>query len=273
MKGFNYKNMRFSFIIINYKTPDLTIQCLKSIFNKCLFNDYEIILIDNNSQDDSIRKIKKEFNNKIKIIENKENTGFAKANNQGAKIAQGQYLFFLNSDTIITRDILNEIEKIFLDNKKIGIISPILKLTSGQNQRAAFGIFPTFFKLITQKTKIELIPNENKELFECDWVSGCALTIKHDLFNKIKGWDENFFLYYEDIDICKQINLIGYKSVMATKINLIHLGGQSLKMSPFKRKIYYQSQDYYFKKYYNNITCLLIKIFRFFYSLIIKYEQ
>ncbi|QQG52623.1 MAG: glycosyltransferase family 2 protein [Candidatus Falkowbacteria bacterium] len=262
--------MKFSLVIINYKTFDLTKACLESLFLLPNQNNLEIILIDNASNDGSIEKLETEFGPKVKIIKNKQNLGFAGANNQGAAIASGEFLIFLNSDTIIKEDFLNTCADILNNNPKIGIISPRLKLPDGEDQKAAFGIFPTWVNLLTQKTKNEAQLDKHNDFLISDWVSGCALMISQKLFQEIGGWDDHFFLYYEDIDICKKASLKGYQSAVALKTNIIHFGGQSLKASSEKKKRYYESQDYYFKKYYSSLTGLLIKIMRFIYLKIKK---
>lgn len=260
--------MRFSVIIINYKTLELTRGCLRSLFQLPNQEDLEIIVIDNNSEDGSAEKLRAEFGNRVKLIANKKNLGFAGANNQGVAVSHGQYLIFLNSDTIVKKDFLIVGYYILKSNQNIGIVSPRLKLENGDNQKAAFGKFPTLIKLLNQSTKKEINIDESQEYFFTDWVSGCALMIGRELFQKIDGWDDRFFLYYEDIDICRRAYLAGYKSAVMPKISITHLGGQSLQAAPKKNIIYYQSQDYYFKKHYGLATAWAVKLTRGLYSLI-----
>jgi len=273
MKEFKL-NMDFSFIIINYKTPDLTIQCLESIFKYCKNESFEIIIIDNNSGYDSIQKIKNKFDNRIShFIENKQDLGFAKANNQGAKLATGKYLYFLNNDTILTENILPTIKEIFINNEKIGILSPLVKNPSGENQKTALGKFPTLLGLISLAFKVnekELIPKNKEKLFIIDWVSGCSLVIRKNVFDEINGWDENFFLYFEDTDICQRAYSKKYLTAIALNISLVHLGGQSVKFDDNFLEVFYKSRGYYFKKHYGYITYFLMKTFKFFYSSIIR---
>lgn len=264
--------MDFSFIIINYKTPDLTIQCLESILKYCESRNFEIIIIDNNSGYDSIQKIKNKFGDHIShFIENKQDLGFSKANNQGAKLAKGKYLYFLNNDAILTENILPTIKEIFTNNEKIGIVSPLVKNPSGENQKTALGKFPTLLELISLvfKDKKELISKNGEKLLIIDWVSGCSLVIRKNVFDEINGWDENFFLYFEDTDICKKAYLKKYLTAIALNISLIHLGGQSVKFDDDVLKVFYQSRDYYFKKHHGYITYLIMKTLKFFYSSII----
>lgn len=254
--------MLLSIIIINYKTKELTANCLNSLFYLPNPETREIILIDNASNDGSAEYLENKFGNKIKLIKNDRNLGFAGANNQGATFAQGDYLIFLNSDTIVNQNFWSPCIDVIQNNKGIAIVSPRLKLPDGSYQKASFGIFPSFWNLLTQKTKKEIKINTAQNFQEVDWVSGCSLIIKKDVFEKIGGWDDHFFLYYEDIDICKTARKYGYKSAVVNNTKIIHLGGQSLSANKEKEIIYYTSQDYYFKKHHGVLISLLVKVVR-----------
>jgi GT2 family glycosyltransferase len=253
--------MSFSIIIINYKTEQLTINCVNSIL-ALPDNNREIIVIDNASGESSVKIIENELGGKIKLIKNQINLGFAGANNQGAALAQGDFLLFLNSDTIIKDNIFKNIENLFINDSQIGIISPRLKTENNNYQKMAFGLFPTFWKIITRKSQKEINIESSEKQREVDWVSGCSLFIKKDVFNKTGGWDDNFFLYFEDIDLCKRVKDKGYKIIVDNTNSIIHLGGKSLKANKERKKYYYASQDYYFKKHHNIFTQLGIKVFR-----------
>ena len=260
--------MLYSIIIINYRTRQLTTDCIKHIF-ALNFKESEIIVIDNASNDGSAEFLREKFGDKIKLIANQKNLGFAGGNNQGAAIAKGEFLLFLNSDTVVEKNIFQDCLEIFEQDNSVGIVSPRLLTASGENQKSAFGRFPDIFRLITQKTKIDPILDENKKYNTVDWVSGCALIIRRDLFERVKGWDDNFFLYYEDVDLCRRISNLGYLSAVANKTAISHLGGQSLKQSLGKRWQYFRSQDYYFRKHYGHIAVLILKLVRLPYKLII----
>src|SRR5680860_1702235 len=254
--------MHYSIIVINYKTPRLTIDCINSLLSLPNSENREIIVIDNASEDESTNILKKEFGDKIKLIENKINLGFSGANNQGAKIASGDFLLFLNSDTIVREDIFSSLSDLFQKNKDIAIISPRLKLQNGDNQPFAYGLFPTFWRLVTRKTKKELIINKDDKTKEVDWVSGCALVIRKRIFSEIKGFDENFFLYFEDVDLCKRIKNKGYKVIVDNTTSITHLGGKSIEQHVTRKKYYYTSQDYYFRKHHKLFPRLGISLIR-----------
>lgn len=208
----------FSFIIINYNTVELTSACLESIFKYCRAGDFEVILIDNNSAGRDTEILNARFSGRIKIIANKKNCGFAKANNQGAKKANGEYLFFLNSDTLLDADVLREIQFAFEEDERIGVVAPKLLLKNGTEQAYAYGL---------KKFSADLA-----------WVSGAALIIRKDIFFSVGGWDENFFMYFEDVDLCRSVIEKSYAIKRLDKISITHLRGGS-PIPYWRRKIYY----------------------------------
>lgn len=220
----------FSFIIINYNTVELTSTCLKSIIENLPKEEFEIILIDNNSNVSDLALLKNRFGGQVRIIANDKNLGFARANNQGAKFARGDYLFFLNSDTIISQDILTSLKEYLQKDQTIGIIAPQLVHEGGEEQTYSYGL--------------------NKKNGEISWVSGAALIIRKKLFVKIGGWDEKFFMYFEDRDLCRRVINEKYKITRNLETKIIHLVGGS-PIPYYRRKFfYYRSKIIFLLKYY-----------------------
>jgi len=257
--------MKFSIIVVNYKTKNLTENCINSIFT-FFKNDFEVILVDNNSSDGSIEYLERNFKDKIKIIKNNKNKGFGVANNIGVKIAKGECLFFLNSDTIIKNDFLFSVDSLFNKDKKIGIISPELILKNGNRQNYAYGKFPKILNIIFNKIK-NREKNKNN-IIETDWVSGASLIIRKKIFNSVNGFDKNFFMYFEDIDLCKRVKELGYKIIVNLNFKIIHLGGQSIKIFTKRKKYYYLSQNYFYRKHHGFFKMLIIKTIRLPYKII-----
>jgi len=255
--------MILSVIIVNHKTPELTSDCLASLSALPHPEDREIIVIDNASGDDSFELLQAQAPGRFKLLANQENLGFGGANNRGAKEASGRYLLFLNSDTIVRDDIFQEAARIFAENEKIGIISPRLEDEHGKNQADACGSFPTLASTVIKKLKKINEQSENNEMRSVDWVSGCALFIRQDLFSRLGGFDEDFFLYFEDVDLCRRVKNLGYEIIVTKKFCLTHLGGRSLKQSAARKRYYYRSQDIYFKKYRSKLEGLFPKLLRF----------
>lgn len=172
---------------------------------------------------------------------------------------------FLNSDTIIKSDILSPIKQFLNNNKEVGIIGPKLLLEDGSEQERAYGKFPTLFSVVAEKFKNQKI-KETKP-FEVDWVSGAALIIRKDVFYKIKGFDENFFMYFEDIDLCRRAKNLGFKAVVCPAAPIVHLCGKSIKKFNKRKEYYCKSQDYFYKKHYGELKMNLMKLLRLPYKI------
>jgi len=265
--------MDLSIIIVNYKSEEFLRNCLKSILRNISGCSFEIIVIDNEANGKAKEMIEKQFP-KVKILENKENLGFGKANNQGAKVARGNILLFLNPDILIKKNIFHEIINTFNSDKNIGIISPELVLANASPQLWSCGKRENFYQLI--KSKFFSKPdtsNLSKEQIKVEWVSGAALAIKKKIFKQINGFDEKFFMYFEDRDLCRRVGNLGYKTMVLLKLKVIHLGGQAPILNKRRKKIYYQSQNYYWRKHYGLLKSLLMRLIRWpykFYILNIK---
>ena len=236
-----------SIIILNYNTPDLTINCLKSIVEASRgLGDIEVIVVDNGSGDGSVKQLKnlkiKNQNDrlKIKIIESGENRGFAGGNNYGLKDAGGKYVLFLNSDTILKPEAL----RVALDKIKsiprIGAITANTVLANGKMDPDCHRGFPTPWASLTYFLGFErLFPNT--KLFgqyhqgfldltadhEVPAGAGAFMLIPKTVINQVGTWDDNYFFYGEDLDFFYRIHNAGYKVVYIAKPLLTHFKGAS----------------------------------------------
>ncbi len=259
---------KISIIILNYKTPKLTCDCIKSIIHYTRDADYEIVVVDNNSQDDSRTYLELNFSNipQIKLIYSDKNLGFSGGNNLGVKNASGEYLFFLNSDTLLYENSLKLLFDEFHElskNSKIGFIQPRLYLNKEKNivQRTCAKI-PTLLDLIQENSTIFQKIRKKKfyQFRYLDWdrnssrfvdeVCGAAMFCKRDFFDNMEKFDETFFLYFEEYDICKRALMHGYKNKYTVVTSLIHLHNKSPNPSINKKIIYISSfLKYIFKNY------------------------
>ncbi len=235
--------MKLSIIIVSFNTKDSLVRCLASIPE-----GVETIVIDNASDDGSKEYLKEK--NIIPIF-NKENRGFATACNQGALYASGEILFFLNSDAILEKKTLPKIEAAFVDNLNLGIAAPQILTPSSEPQTLAYGSFPTLSNTLVSRREKRI-----------DWVSGAALAIRKDLFIALKGFDEKFFMYFEDVDLCYRAATLGYRIARVEDAQVTHEGGKSLSDNRTRKKYYYASQLYYFKKHLGVIKTVLLYILR-----------
>lgn len=222
-----------SIIILSYNTKDLTLQCLQSVIKqyKKEFdnNKVEIIIVDNNSSDDSVSQISrlnKDFGRQanLTIILNKENVGFAKGCNIGVKAARGKYILFLNSDTeVLDNGFLQMVE--FLEkNPRIAVLGGKLHNADGSTQPSA-GKFYTIINLIIMLLGLErlgFLRSSPHKIQKVDWVSGACMMVRRDVFEKLTGFDEELFMYMEDMEICFRAQKFGFETYFYPGIKLKH---------------------------------------------------
>lgn len=266
-----------SIIIVNYNTCKLTVKCIDSICEKTIGISYEIIMVDNASTDKSVECIKKAYPF-IKIIENKENLGFGKANNLGVEMADGKYIFLLNSDTIL----LNNAPKLFFDfcelnNLRKVVVGSELYNTSNEIIHS-YNRFPTMlsvlFEPVLRRYKSRTIQAEYP--INVDYVTGADLFMQKKLFQDIGGFDKNIFLYYEETDLQKRMSEIGVERLIINTPRIVHLvGGSNERENKVSLTEIFsiQSQHYYFKKHYNRLYYIIYRFSFFFFRIPVIFKR
>ncbi|MDP4009685.1 MAG: glycosyltransferase family 2 protein [Candidatus Shapirobacteria bacterium] len=220
--------MKLSIIIPTWNTADITIKCVQTIFSNLKDVDYEIVVVDNGSSDDTVEKFKKIKN--VTLIENGSNLGFSKANNVGVKQAKGEWLLFLNSDMELLDNTLNDMV-LFAEKNNVGAIGPMFLNIDLSPQASVFppqtaiNAFKEFWLSIPSAYS-KYIPDSNSPA-EVSNISGGALLINHDVFKEIGGWNEKYFFYFEDMDLCRQIRQINKTIYYYPKCKVIHRHGAS----------------------------------------------
>ena len=191
--------------------------CLESVYRTIEKIQFEVILVDNSSKDEGLEPILKRYT-KIQFINNSKNVGFARANNQGAKIASGDFLLFINPDTVMIEDAIESMLDYIRSDSSIGILGPKV-LNSDQTIQYSCRKFPTIWSGLFNRYSLttRLFPNnrysrdylmldyDHNSTRSVDWVSGCCMMMSKSTFNKANGFDENYFLFIEDVDICQVI--------------------------------------------------------------------
>ena len=221
-----------SIIIVNYKSWEPLENCLNSLLNQKKIKT-EIIVVDNNSNDNKILSFKKMYKSVI-WIENDSNYGFSKACNIGELKSKFDLLLFLNPDTILDSNCLYKILNKNLDFN-LNVVS-IKQLDKKNKNTYAYGEFLSFYtfngilrfinRIFNKKTKKRL---EKLDSFNPDWISGSFVLISKSIFRKVNMWDERFWMYYEDMDLCKKIKKIGVKIIMINTISCYHFHGLSTR--------------------------------------------
>ncbi len=236
--------MSVAVIIVNFRTPDLTVAAVRSVLSEP--EATEIIVVENGSGDDSLAQLASAFEGevRVKLVESKENLGFGRGNNLGAKHATAEFLFLLNSDATLHPSSLSALLSKWDELKTPGILAPAIRMPDGKTlQLDTFGRLPTASRLLTRATK-----RYDLEWLEPDWVSGCAMLLKRADFEAVGGFDEDIFMYYEDVLLCQAIRGLGKTIHRCLSAGVTHLGGASASGSLAQKKQYYAAQDLLLKK-------------------------
>ncbi len=220
---------KLSIIIVTWNTASITLKCVETI-NRYIPNQ-EIIVVDNGSQDNTVEILKKIKN--VKLVENGANLGFAKANNIGLKSATSDYVIFMNSDIeLLDNSILNMVD--FLkNNTKIGIIGPKFLNPDLSPQASVFppqtilNAFKEFW--LGQKEAYSKYIPQSKSPTEVSYISGGCLAVNKKYFQKIGKWNETYFFYFEDMDLCRHVRKSGQKIYYYPECQIIHRHGASGK--------------------------------------------
>lgn len=228
-----------SVVIINFNTPQLTLECIESVRKFTKGINYEIILIENGTES-PILKYKD-----IKIIRNKKNVGFGGANNQGIKTSIGRYILFLNSDTLLIENSLQKMVDWMDHHPKSGAVSSTLLYKNNKLQTNG-GDFPNLFRTFMWASFLDDIPgianifgsyhatveipisnNVYKRVHQQDWISGAVFMIRHEILEKVGGFDDDIFMYGEDVEYSYRIKKAGWEIWYLPITKIIHYGSAS----------------------------------------------
>ena len=245
---------KVSVIIVNYNGKNLLEKCLESLF-KVNYNNFEVIIVDNNSTDNSIDFLTNNYPSVI-ILKLDSNKGFAEPNNIAAKIAKGDCLLFLNNDTIVTPNFISEMIEVIKSNKKIAICQSLLLKSDNSIDSSGDFIDELGVCFNSKSTTTEI-----KEIFSA---RGASMLIEKKIFDLVGGFDEKFFATFEDVDLGWRSWILGYKCVLVPKSIVYHIGGQTVNI--FKSNIAFHGFKNQLAMKITNFESRLIlkKLFQFF---------
>lgn len=252
--------MDLSVVIVNYQTFELTKNTINSIFENKYSFDYEILVVDNASKDDSLSRLKEYFGNKVYFIASKDNNGFAAGNNQALRVAKGRHVLLLNSDTVVWENTLESIYNYMENHTDVGACGCRVLLENGELDKACKRSFPnvknSFFRLFHIPTNsedndynLDNLPDD--EIYEIDCLTGAFMFMRSDALKEVGLLDETFFMYGEDIDLCFRIKKAGWKIIYYGQSKLTHLKGASSKKQKSKLIYeFYRAMYIYYKKHH-----------------------
>jgi len=212
--------LQLSVIIVNYNSGAYALNCIRSL-QKQEWIDFEIIVIDNASQDHSVMLLKEQLGHSIQLIESPENLGFGRANNLAAGKAVGEFLLLLNPDTVITDPhALKTMVDTLRNSPKVGMLGPAIEEPRKNKQVLPRYRYPSSSHL-KYTNKFKQLPGR------IAWLLGACLLIKRSVFNQINGFDPDYFLYGEDADIGLRVRLAGYEIGYCEAVKITHVAGVS----------------------------------------------
>ena len=266
-----YTAMDLIIAIVNYNTKNLVKYCVKNIISLNLPLSYQIIIIDNNSSDGSADFIEKHLiprNNNVKLIRTSKNIGFGKGYNYGLKGVHCRYVLLINSDIIIQNDSIQNLYRFMEENEQCAIAGPKL-LYPDQSVQQTFHRWPKMLTPIYRRTflgkfsfglrelkRYDMKESDGSVPTSCDWVVGACMLIRKKIWDMVGGFDVRYFLYYEDIDICREVSARGYEVWYYPDTHIIHYhkrlsAGKKWWLTLFDKtaRIHIASHIKYFRKW------------------------
>ena len=251
-----------SVILVNFNDRSHLGACLDSIRAATVKLSAEVILVDNDSDDGSPEFVREAFP-WIKLIVNGHNTGFAKANNAGIRASNSRHILFLNTDTVVPPDafalLLAELER----RPGAGAIGPAL-IRENSSFQVSFGGDIGFFAELRQKLFLNpyyrIVLKHSRGVRSVGWLSGACLLARRDAVEAAGLFDEGFFIYFEDIDLCRRIGDLGLELLYDPSVRVVHFGGATTAPRRLKSRLHYrESQLYYYEKHGAGLSVFLLK--------------
>ncbi|MGR3178532.1 MAG: glycosyltransferase family 2 protein [Candidatus Anammoxibacter sp.] len=260
-----------AFIIVTWNARDLLLDCLDSLFKQVSLIDYEVFVVDNGSNDGTVEAVKQRFDS-VNLIANKENLGFAAANNQGLKEMSSRYAVLLNSDTIVLGGVFEKLVKFLDEHSDVAVVGPQLINKDGSKQNC----FHNFPSLVIEVVGLGLLksffpdkyPSKRRnynEPLETDSILGACLMVRKEVVEQIGYMDEGYFFFLEETDWCFRMQNAGWKVFHIPDVKIVHLHGESTKKKlPVATWIeYYRSNYRFFKKNLGVVSLIVVVFVRF----------
>lgn len=267
-----------SICIVNWNVEKLLEACLDSIYKNTKDIEFEIIVVDNNSSDSSVKMVKERFP-QVTLIENKINAGFTKANNQAIRVSKGKYIMLLNPDSEIKNNALFTMVKFMEKHGECAALGCKLLNTDGTLQRSC-KTFPTLEVLFYNALFLDQIFPKSKifgkhfmtwwdfnDTREVDQPMGSALMIKRSVLDKVGNFDENIFIWFDEVDLCYRIKKAGWKIFFTPEAEIVHHLSKSFKQWTSLPQIlkgtylWRKARNYYFRKHYGIFSAWLLWVY------------
>ena len=267
-------------IIVNYRTPAMTIECLTSLMSVLPDISVSIIIVDNDSGDDSVNIISQwcevnDVNSVVRVIGSSKNLGFSGGNNLGIKSVKADFYLLLNSDTLVKKNALELLMEAAIADPKVGLVTPGLENIDGEKQISCFQSISPISEFVSAANTgplsklfskyivpIPVINNISSPI----WSSFACVLVKKEVFDAIGLLDDGFFMYFEDAEYCYRAKQNGWKTINIPSSHVIHLGGKSSSFKDdthFRKRLpryYYEARARYFYKLYGRIGLVVANL-------------
>lgn len=261
--------MKLSVIIVNYNVKHYLALCLESVFRSQGVEDMEVWVVDNCSQDASVRYLRKRYP-QVYFKQNDINRGFAYANNQAIRKAKGDYVLLLNPDTMVAENTFADCIRYLDEHEQVGAVGVSQRNADGSFAYESRRGFPSPFTSFCKMSGLcGMFPNnrvlgryymrylDRTKPCEIDVISGAFMMVRHDLLVQCNGLDEDFFMYGEDIDLSFRLQKTGHKNVYLP-LNILHFKGESTQKNSFAYvHVFYQAMLIFFRKHYSHYSWIL----------------
>lgn len=261
------KMIELSIIVVSYNVSELLTACLISIQKTCGIVDYEIIVTDNASSDGSVSTVKKEFPS-VRLVENHENLGFARANNQAFEICTGKYVLLLNPDTIVGPGSIKNVLDFMKQTPDCGLAGCRQVGSDGKPQWSIRSFHTLFGNLLWAFGLDRLFRNEHKEStyyrvkpFQIGYPTGAFMMVRREALNGMQLFNENFFMYSEEPDLAMRLKRSGWLSYFVPSAEIIHYEGQSTKNKSEEMFLQlHRSHLLFYKLYYSKPYAIMLQL-------------
>ncbi len=259
-----------SIAIVSYNTRTLLLDCLRSVFESTLTIRFEVIVVDNHSADATVEAVQLSYP-MVRIIVNRENLGFSKAVNQALAVSSGRYLLMLNSDTQVQKQALDRMVACLDGEPEIGAVGCKQWTGDGRLYQSCFH-FPSvrdhvrhaaFFRRLAPAWQERLAAGQAIDCAtsqDVDWINGACLMVRMDLLRECRGLDEGYFMYFEDVDLCRAIHRRGYRIRHLADADIVHLIGRSGERDQTRLNLVWElSRIRYVERHFPPLKRLIMK--------------
>ncbi len=265
-------SVELSVVVVNFNSREYLRKCLRSIQETAKDLTHEIIVVDNRSKDGSAEMVRREFPD-VCLIENRNNLGFTRGNNQGIRVSRGRFVHLLNNDTVVLPGAFQAMIKVMNDHAGAGLVGPrllngdgTLQQSFGKDMNFVNDFFRKYVTNLYEKRKNPIVGKfldwRHSALREVAWVKGASMFFRRQALFDAGLMDESIFMFMEEIDLSVRVRELGWKILFTPEARIVHFGGVSTGTNSYQAKVeYHKSQLHFYKKHHGRWGVFFLKIY------------